>query len=291
LVVFSPDGRLIATAGSDGKVRVWSAETGQPFGTPIALALDIRDWVISGMAISHDGKTLAVNWKEIQLWDIATGLSKGPAIPSPEVNPEFPEFPQRKYELRFANEDRTLVLILASGKCVGWDVGTGQRKDLSATDSMPGQLILGSPEGEPGLNFGGGGWHANAYCFMADGRLLLKYSEPVPFAIEPRAQLWDVRTKRPVGPSHVAPLTIGEFFLTDPGPSPDGRTFLTTQGGRKRFWSAPEPLPGEVERLVRWVEVLTGRELDPDGEVRSLDASTWRQRRQRLQELGGPPLP
>jgi hypothetical protein len=32
-------------------------------------------------------------------------------------------------------------------------------------------------------------------------------------------------------------------------------------------------------------------ELDDNGAVHLLDAATWRKRRQRLHELGGPPLP
>jgi hypothetical protein len=34
---------------------------------------------------------------------------------------------------------------------------------------------------------------------------------------------------------------------------------------------------------------VTGLELTQDGAVRGLDDDTWRQRRQRLEELGGPP--
>jgi tetratricopeptide (TPR) repeat protein len=39
-----------------------------------------------------------------------------------------------------------------------------------------------------------------------------------------------------------------------------------------------------------WAQVLTGMELDEHDAVRVLNASTWQERRQRLQELGGPPL-
>jgi hypothetical protein len=38
-------------------------------------------------------------------------------------------------------------------------------------------------------------------------------------------------------------------------------------------------------------KVLTSMELDAYGETRFLDVATWEQRRQRLQELGGPPMP
>jgi hypothetical protein len=45
-----------------------------------------------------------------------------------------------------------------------------------------------------------------------------------------------------------------------------------------------------MERLRLWVEVATGYELDPGGAPVELDATTWRQRWDRLQKLGGPPM-
>ena len=47
---------------------------------------------------------------------------------------------------------------------------------------------------------------------------------------------------------------------------------------------------GDPERILLWTQVITGCEVDELTAVRVLDAATWQQRRQRLQELGGPPL-
>ena len=38
-----------------------------------------------------------------------------------------------------------------------------------------------------------------------------------------------------------------------------------------------------------WTQVITGLEVDELTAAHVLDAATWQQRRQRLQELGGPP--
>jgi hypothetical protein len=58
-----------------------------------------------------------------------------------------------------------------------------------------------------------------------------------------------------------------------------------------RLWRMPSPIEGSVERVVAWVEVLTGMEMDADGGGHVLDPTAWQQRRQRLEELSGPPAP
>ena len=50
------------------------------------------------------------------------------------------------------------------------------------------------------------------------------------------------------------------------------------------------PDDGEVERIALWVQVSTGLELTAEGRVQVLEADTWRDRHQRLGELGGPPI-
>ena len=74
------------------------------------------------------------------------------------------------------------------------------------------------------------------------------------------------------------------------GFSPDGRRIVTGSFDKTaRLWKIPQPVRGDPERILLWAQVITGLELDEHGVVRALDADTWQQRRQRLQELGGPP--
>ena len=67
-LTFSPDGTLLASAGSDGSIRIWDVQTGTELG-----ALDAGSSVDS-VDFSPDGKILASDGvDEIAIWDVRTG--------------------------------------------------------------------------------------------------------------------------------------------------------------------------------------------------------------------------
>jgi RNA polymerase sigma factor (sigma-70 family) len=69
-VVFSPDGKLLATGSSDSHIRLWEAATGMLVNT-----LKGHSWWVTGLAFSPDGKTLySGNWDAtVRRWEVATG--------------------------------------------------------------------------------------------------------------------------------------------------------------------------------------------------------------------------
>src|SRR5262249_17829620 len=73
-VCFSPDGKRLASASHDGKVRVWDAQTGQE-----ALTLRSDTALVTSVCFSPDGRRLASAGGnrgqpgEVKLWDAQTG--------------------------------------------------------------------------------------------------------------------------------------------------------------------------------------------------------------------------
>jgi WD40 repeat protein len=69
-LAFSPDGKLVASAGRDKLVLVWDLETGKP-----CRRLAGHEDAVGSLAFSPDGKTLAGGGadKAVRLWDPATG--------------------------------------------------------------------------------------------------------------------------------------------------------------------------------------------------------------------------
>jgi WD40 repeat protein len=68
-LAFSPDGLLIASGGTDGRVRIWQTPTGKPICDLLP-----SPGTIKGIAFSPEGSRLGVAQEdELRVWDVASG--------------------------------------------------------------------------------------------------------------------------------------------------------------------------------------------------------------------------
>ena len=112
-VAFSPDGKLLATAGEAGEIHLWQVADMKPL---LSLRGHLR-WILS-IVFSPDGKTLASSSDDrtIKLWDVSTGQ----VLRTLQAHSSWVwsiTFSPDGETLASASDDRTIKL---------WDVRTGQ---------------------------------------------------------------------------------------------------------------------------------------------------------------------
>ena len=144
---FSPDGRLVAAIGSDGKARLWNVATGQRVG---GLMNAGAAGTGTAAAFGPDGSTLATAvGGGIRLWDVATQQEIG----TPMTAGAGPA-----HALAFSPDGRTLATAGGDGTTRLWDVATQQEIGTPMTVSQePVYVVAFSRDGSTLVTAGGDG--------------------------------------------------------------------------------------------------------------------------------------
>jgi WD40 repeat protein len=145
-LAYSPDGHLLASAGSEGTVKIWEGESGKACSE-----IRVQQGKFLTLAFSPDGKTLALGGADgtVRFWDPATDVStrmlRGHA--------------SSVFSLTFSPDGRRLATIGLGGNAKVWDVASGAeelvldfaapRGSCTATPSPSLRTAVASPSPGP----------------------------------------------------------------------------------------------------------------------------------------------
>ncbi len=236
-LVFSPDGRILASGNADGTIVLHDRITGEQ-----TTLIGHQDYITS-LAFSPDGKTIASVSRQgaILLWDAITGEEKYTLTND-----------LGSANLSFTPDGQTLVSMSRGDKISLWNSITGEHKKTFAMH--PDCSAIGAAFSPDGITVAVGSANGTVYlydlntgehkmilsehkdhvaslAFSPDGKILATVSFD-----EETICLWDVHTgaHRIILTEH--PLNVGYGGLAF---SPDGKTIASGGGdGTIRFWDA-----------------------------------------------------
>jgi WD40 repeat protein len=186
-VAFRPDGKVLASGGSDNKVRFWDPRTGRQLRR-----LDGHDGDIACLAFSPDGRWLASGGDDrvIRLWEAATGKQvrrlRGHTHPIESV--------------AFSPDGKLLASCCGGHTVRLWDVASGKERGRFGDSHPPGHLV----------------YAAQTVAFAPDGKHLAagdSRGKVYLWRVSPWKQVWEVQAHRG--------RTEGVAFL------PDGKRLLS----------------------------------------------------------------
>ena len=136
-VAFSPDGRTLATAGDDERLRLWDVSTGAARAAPLvrraarAPGYEQRPYRLAGVAFSPDGRTIATasaSGRVVQRWSVSGRRAIGGPLLAPE--------PGRPLAVAFTPDGDTVASAFDDGELQLWNVAS-ERARAPVVDALP----------------------------------------------------------------------------------------------------------------------------------------------------------
>jgi hypothetical protein len=261
-VAFSPDGRLLASASSDSRIRLWNPAT----GTQIR-QIKAHSQKVYSVAFSPDGQVLAAGDNTaVRLWNPATGeeidaFRHGGIISS----------------VAFSPDAQVLASAGDSAKVLLWNTITGQQiasfegdEEVTCARFSPDGRVLASAHGEASwlwdlttgkrlrqLRHDG---KVSELVFSPDGRLLASVGDS-------KIWLWDPATGEPLW------KLPHDRYVAEVAFSPDGRLLASVGDSSKvRLWN---PATGEQFSPLRSKSTSYSVAISPDGQTLASGDVIW----------------
>ena len=246
-VAFSPDGRLLATAGQDGTARLWDPATGDCLRT----LTGHTNWIkgvafstnyVNGVAFSPDGRLLATAGQDgtVRLWDPATGdcLRTLTGHKTDAV-----------YDVAFSPDGRLLATVSSDKTARLWDPATGD-----CLRTLTGHFR-----------------RLSNVAFSPDGRLLATVSD------DRTARLWDPATgdclRTLTGHTGLSGVGVWRSARTGACSPPPARTGQCGCGTRPPA-TACAPSPATPVGSLMWRSARTGACSPPPAATRRCGCGT-----------------
>jgi WD40 repeat protein len=257
---FSPDGRRIATIGSDGTTIIWDSANGEPL-LSLPGTTEPSDAIgIQRLAYSPDGSILATGDRElVRLWDTASGTEMA-SLSGHTGEVWAVAFSPDGTKVASAGRDATArIWDVASGETI--QILEGHQDAIEGIAFSPDGALLATAaddaavkiwevaSGEIHRELAGFSDAVYSVAFSPDGQYLAS-------ATEERLQVWETRTGR-----EALSIEANALFVAF---SPDGQQLAASTGSAVTLWEARtgrEQLT--LSGHTTWVQSLA---FSPDGE-------------------------